>query len=337
MDSKVKISVIIPAYNVEPYIAQCMESVMNQTLWEIEIIVTDDGSTDATLAQIEAAAGRDTRIRIVRHETNQGTHKARKDAVSLSRGAYLMFVDGDDWLEPDACERLYAKMQETGVDILHFGTFVENCARYPKEKIAGIEKSVAPYLGPPLMKPLLVEALCERRFENYPCIKIYRGNLMRAVFAEMDDGYYTYFDDFYLTFCLLLRAQSYLGTEERFYHYGYGRGISGLARYEVSLDAFRKYCGCADVWYAIQRRLLKMEEQARDEENRNVLLEGARQTVAFLKIRFAKGLFYDVQHRIKPEDRAEALQMIQTALKLDDLAFADLCAECGFEMDMNLS
>ncbi|MBR1709577.1 MAG: hypothetical protein IJ719_12225, partial [Clostridia bacterium] len=111
----------------------------------------------------------------------------------------------------------------------------------------------------------------------------------------------------------------------------------GLARYEVSLDAFRKYCRCADVWYAIQRRLLKMEEQARDEENRNVLLEAARETVASLKIRFANGLFYDVQHRIKPEDRAEALQMIQMAWKMDDLAFADLCAECGFEMGKNLS
>ena len=127
MKEPIKVSVLIPAYNVERYIDQCLESVMHQTLREIQIIVVDDCSTDSTLAHIEAAAKKDSRIRVIRHEKNRKPLQSRKTAVLASRGEYVMFLDSDDYLSLDACRTVYESAVKSGADILHFGTNVENC------------------------------------------------------------------------------------------------------------------------------------------------------------------------------------------------------------------
>ena len=331
MHETVRVSILIPAYNVEPYIDQCLESVMNQTLRDIEIIVVDDGSTDATLAHIEAAAKKDSRIRVIRHEVNLGTHMARKSAVLASGGEYIMFVDGDDWIEPDAAEKLYIKMQKTGVDILHFGAFVENCTNYRPDTISNIQKDVAPYMGGMLTERLIKEAFEKNRFQNYPGVKIYRGDLIRSVFAEMDDGYYIFFEDFYQTFCLLLKAKSYLGIEDRLYHYCCGRGILGLNKDTLTLQSFRKYCNCADVWRAIQRRAAKWEKDASEEERRLISPEDLSVSVAALRQRFVRVLINEIITTMKPEDRPEAYLMMEQAWISSVTSFPGLLARYAWD------
>ena len=98
MKKPIKVSVLIPAYNVEHYIDQCLTSVMDQTLREIEIIVVDDCSTDLTLAHIEAAAETDSRIRIIRHEKNLKQLQSRKDAIFLK--CTQKRTQSNSWLYP---------------------------------------------------------------------------------------------------------------------------------------------------------------------------------------------------------------------------------------------
>ena len=113
-----KISVLIPAYNVERYIARCLDSVIAQTFRDIEIIIVNDGSTDGTAAIIDEYAARDSRIKVINHPENCGLMWVRKTCVEASSGDYLMFVDSDDALKLDACESLYSTAIETGSDLV---------------------------------------------------------------------------------------------------------------------------------------------------------------------------------------------------------------------------
>lgn len=117
-----KISVIIAAYNVELYIERCMDSIVQQTLKEIEIIVVNDGSTDNTLEKLLGYANKDNRIKIV-DKKNEGLIEARKSGLEVSSGEFLMFVDGDDWIDINSCEKLYKKSMELDLDILCYGLY----------------------------------------------------------------------------------------------------------------------------------------------------------------------------------------------------------------------
>ncbi|OEW20139.1 MULTISPECIES: glycosyltransferase family 2 protein [Campylobacter] len=99
-----KISIIVPTYNVEKYIARALESCINQTFKDIEIIVVDDCGNDKSIEIAKEYAKKDTRIKIIHNKTNLGTFAARNNGVKHSNSEYLMFLDPDDYLELDICK-----------------------------------------------------------------------------------------------------------------------------------------------------------------------------------------------------------------------------------------
>lgn len=103
---QIKISIVIPVYNIESYLRQCLDSVINQTLKEIEIICVNDGSTDNSLQILEEYAEKDKRIRIF-NKANGGISSARNLGMKYIKGEYTGFVDSDDWIELDMYEKLY--------------------------------------------------------------------------------------------------------------------------------------------------------------------------------------------------------------------------------------
>lgn len=114
------VSIIIPAYNVAPYIGQCMDSVVNQTYKNLQIICVDDGSEDDTPNILKEYAEADPRIKLIVQE-NTGNSIARNRGLDLAQGKWVMFVDSDDWLETDAVERCVALAQQYQTTLLHFG------------------------------------------------------------------------------------------------------------------------------------------------------------------------------------------------------------------------
>lgn len=101
MTAPVNISVLVPVYNVEPYLAQCLESICSQTLRELEIVCVDDASTDGSLSILREFAERDPRVKVVQAPENGGLSRSRNLAMSHAVGEYLFLVDSDDWLETD--------------------------------------------------------------------------------------------------------------------------------------------------------------------------------------------------------------------------------------------
>lgn len=117
--TKPKVSVIIPVYNVEPWLRECMDSIVNQTLKEIEIICVDDGSTDNSGNILDEYASQDNRITVI-HQENQGVSVARNSGLELVHGEYITFVDPDDYIALDTYEKTYHLAKKDDVDILQF-------------------------------------------------------------------------------------------------------------------------------------------------------------------------------------------------------------------------
>ena len=130
------ISIIIPTYNVESYIARCLDSCVNQTLHDIEILIIDDCGSDDSIQIAQSYADKDSRIRIIHNEKNLGTFGSRIEGIKAAGGRYIAFLDADDYLKPETCEKMFQlftnstlapthtlidlKTTESAPDIIHF-------------------------------------------------------------------------------------------------------------------------------------------------------------------------------------------------------------------------
>ena len=114
-----KLSIIVPIYNVEAYLRKCVDSVLNQDYEDYEIILVDDGSTDACPQICEEYAANNAHIRVI-HQPNAGLSAARNTGSRASRGEYIMFVDSDDYIEPNVLGVLMAQVERDNLDVLRF-------------------------------------------------------------------------------------------------------------------------------------------------------------------------------------------------------------------------
>jgi glycosyltransferase involved in cell wall biosynthesis len=122
----VKISIIIPIYNTESYLVRCLDSVTKQSLYDIEIICVNDASPGNAMQILDKYARNDDRIKIIDFADNKGVAAARNAGIETSQGAYLGFVDSDDAVDLDLCEKLYAKACETRNDIVQAPIAIPN-------------------------------------------------------------------------------------------------------------------------------------------------------------------------------------------------------------------
>ncbi len=115
MNNNISISIVVPVYNVEKYLRQCLDSIINQTFKDFECIC-DDGSTDKSLSILQEYANKDNRIKII-SQKNIGLAGARNTALSVASGKYVLFVDSDDYIDINLCEALYKDAVKYNSDI----------------------------------------------------------------------------------------------------------------------------------------------------------------------------------------------------------------------------
>jgi glycosyltransferase involved in cell wall biosynthesis len=120
-----KISVILPCYNVEPYIGKCLDSLLAQTLSDIEIICVDDKSTDDTVSVVSEYMSRDKRIKLISQPKNMGAGVARNTGRDMARGKYVSFIDPDDWVDENFYCELYRRASESDLDVVKAGMIYE--------------------------------------------------------------------------------------------------------------------------------------------------------------------------------------------------------------------
>ena len=118
------VSIIVPVYNTEKYLERCIVSLRQQTLNSIEIILIDDGSSDNSGNICDDYASKDDRIKVI-HKRNEGQGLARNSGLELSEGKYVLFVDSDDYIETDTCEKLVSIIELENADLCSFGYRIE--------------------------------------------------------------------------------------------------------------------------------------------------------------------------------------------------------------------
>lgn len=171
------ISIIIPVYKSEKTLERCIQSICRQTYEELEIIIIVDGSEDASGKMADACAERDTRIRVI-HQMNQGVSAARNAGIDAASGKYIQFLDSDDYLEKDACEKMLHAIEKWDADMIIAGFY----HHYFGRKILKLPDLQGLYECKNSEKEFL--RLYEQQFLNMPWNKLYRTELVKNRFPQ---------------------------------------------------------------------------------------------------------------------------------------------------------
>lgn len=224
----IKVSIIVPVYNTEKYIDECLNSLENQTLKEIEIICVNDGSKDGSLGILNAHAAKDSRIKVINQE-NAGVAAARNKGLDEARGDYVAFVDSDDIITPWAYEKLYNSAVKCGVDVVasnltrfEDGTEVNiNDAKYEDNKVHMFicRKYQNPFYDMNVNTAFMVTKLYRREFLNENNIRFKEG--------------VTHYEDGLFNFLIFARIRRVVYDENTFYYYRINRPGSAVTEFNA--------------------------------------------------------------------------------------------------------
>jgi glycosyltransferase involved in cell wall biosynthesis len=204
-----EVSVIIPVYNVAPYLRPCLESVLEQTFADLEVICVDDGSSDGSSDILADYAGKDSRLRVLTQEHGREA-RARNKALALARGRYISFVDSDDLLDRNALEKALPHFTED-VDYVCFR------ARVFGEAGLTVKEQGKRYHDPPFQGLVDVDEAVIRKTNVHLWNKIYRQEVIEQNHVTFPEG--LSYDDFVFTRAYLLVSRRGWYLQERLYNY----------------------------------------------------------------------------------------------------------------------
>jgi glycosyltransferase involved in cell wall biosynthesis len=204
-----EVSIIIPVYNVAPYLAECLGSVLGQSFTDLEVICVDDGSSDNSPGILADYARKDSRLKVVAQE-HGGPSRARNKALALARGCYIGFVDGDDFLDLKTIEKSLAHFTG-GVDYVCFR------AKIFREAGLSTSKRRSSYFDPPFLGAVALDEAVIRTTNVHVWNKVFRREVIERNRILFPDG--LFYQDFTFTTAYLLVSRQAFYMEERLYTY----------------------------------------------------------------------------------------------------------------------
>lgn len=231
-----QISVVLPVYNVEEYLRQCLDSLANQTFEDFEVICVNDGSGDSSLSILEEYASEDERFKIISQE-NKGLSGARNTGMDYIKGKYTIFVDSDDWLELNALEKLYNKITALDSDILmyKFRFFNQDSEQYSESVFTNLE---------------VIDASLENKNFNYrdvsdilfkishaPFNKLYKTSFLREAGIKFPENFN--YEDLYFFYMVFFKTEKVsVFRDESLYNYRIRNNSISTTGNERSFDIF---------------------------------------------------------------------------------------------------
>lgn len=205
-----QISVIIPLYNAEKYLDNCIQSILGQTYQEFEIVLVDDGSTDNSRIMVDCYAEKYQHVKVV-HTENRGPAAARKEGIELAAGEYVMFVDADDWLDRRTLEYAMSRVEDRRADIVCFG----HRERGENGQTKAVFVQDFDDLDMPEVKQRMVHLHGTRLIDSGPWAKLIRKTLFENIdFCEN----VTIGEDYFMVLQLLEKAESVVLCKEPMYN-----------------------------------------------------------------------------------------------------------------------
>ena len=294
-----KVSLIIPVFNAEKYLAQCLDSAIRQTLRELEIICIDDGSTDSSAEILKQYAVRDSRIRVIHQENGgPGPSAARNRGLDAAHGEFIAFMDADDWCEPEMCETAYSLAVQHNAEIAQFNFYEEEngTSRLWKKSLKETRLFTEPH-----ERFVSIETLALTIWS-----RIFRRTFLVEHGIRFPEG--CTWEDNYFSILAGLSAHRIVHCDAALYHYRRGVGFTQNQGWSKLFPQNANiYLHTIPIWTAILR----------DTEKLN-LSEELRQELIYRKLKVFSHTFRKLA---APDQKAECLKMIRRALTFEDLRF----------------
>ena len=224
------ISIIVPVYKVETYLPTCIDSIINQTYKNIEIILADDGSPDNCPDICDEYAKRDSRIKVI-HKENGGLSDARNAGLEIAAGDYIGFVDSDDYIASDMYETLLNEAENNEAEIVMcraYNVYDDDTTHYPTEK-----KEIQMFSGNDILS-----ALYDKQLDNFAWNKFYK----RSLFDKIRYPKGKIYEDLFTTYKLLDMCNKVVLDNSRLYYYRIRKdSIMGKARKVINVDKFQAF------------------------------------------------------------------------------------------------
>lgn len=209
------VSIIVPTYNVERYVEECIDSLLNQTYENIEIIILDDGSSDATIYLLKQYGNK---IQLIANDNNKGQGARRNEGMTLARGKYVYFVDSDDWVEPKTIEEAVKQLEETQAELVRF-----NGVSFYDAKTTEVNEGKYNFSDRLEHKNVYEdeEALeaNRRTYSASPCLYVFRKELIDTHNLQFMEG--VLHEDEYFTTRLFTVTTKMTYLKQNFYHRRY--------------------------------------------------------------------------------------------------------------------
>ena len=214
-----KISIIVPVFNVEKYLERCINSIINQSFNDFEIILIDDGSNDKSGLICDKYAEKDKRIKVI-HKENRGISSARNCGIDESTGKYILFVDSDDWIEENELEIINSIISEKEYDLIYFGYSMDFIDENKSIKIKCKNKEYSSN------KEFLLdyEYFRGNYLFGYVWNKVFNANIIKKnnIYFESD----VFPEDLFFTFEVIKNCNSIKSMDYSLYHYVHRKGIT---------------------------------------------------------------------------------------------------------------
>lgn len=212
-----EVSIIVPVYNAEKYISKCIESIIKQTMKNIEIICIDDGSTDSSGKILDSFADKDSRVRVI-HKKNEGLVAARKTGISHANGKYVSFADADDYMDEDMYDQLYSIAEKHRVDLVSSGYIYEG--NYRTLHTDGFQEGL--YVGKE-MDYILENSIFNVKSEDVGVrgglwCKLFKKEKLQTALVNVSDKL-TFSEDKVIVLNYLMECKSVYITHRAYYHY----------------------------------------------------------------------------------------------------------------------
>lgn len=210
-----KVSVIIPAYNVDRYIGRTLGSLQNQTLRDFEMLVVDDGSTDGTGPLLDRMSERDIRLTVI-HTANCGAAAARNVALAQARGTYVQFVDGDDWAEPTMLADMVERADADELDLLIAGFYIDTYYGDGQQHTTEFKSQPTQTFDSAQDFHVAAWRLFDSNLLYTPWNKLFRRSYLEKIHAQFKP---TFWDDFPFVLDVIRDVERVGVTERAYYHF----------------------------------------------------------------------------------------------------------------------
>lgn len=224
IDETPKISIIVPVYNVEKYICRCIDSILNQTFSDFELILVDDGSPDNCPQICDYYFNMDNRVKVI-HKENGGVSSARNAGLDIAKGEYIAFVDSDDWIEEDMYQILYNTSVKYDADVVECDIF------FIYNHVDNINKCIngETQIG---NRDFALERIMKIPSSNFVYNKLYK----RYTFKNLRFPNAKRFEDVYITYKIILKTEKYIYiNSKKYYYFIRENSLSHMKNYSTEL------------------------------------------------------------------------------------------------------